>query len=148
LGVEIRGRSFVLNDRQLKKLGLDSLIKKLNRQSRKAWKKGTGGTKAPAEFSSFCRHVFLNLTYENTALEAAMERAVKEASGEARAALREYLLYVRENEHDPDSLQRAWEEAAREGGYWVEGDARDFFLMAGKLLKKSRPRERRARRHG
>jgi hypothetical protein len=30
----------------------------------------------------------------------------------------------------------------------VEGNARDFFLLAGKKLKRSAPRERRARRHG
>jgi hypothetical protein len=55
---------------------------------------------------------------------------------------------VEENEHDADDLDRAWTKAAREGGYMVEGNARDFFLIVSKKLKKSQPRERRARRHG
>lgn len=38
--------------------------------------------------------------------------------------------------------------AALEGGYMVEGNARDLVLKVGKKLKKNLPRERRARRPG
>ena len=116
--------------------------------SRQAWKKRTGGMKAPAEFSSFCCSVFLALSYDEPTLEAAAEYAVEKASAKQRSAVRQYLRSVEENEHDPTDLERAWKKAALEGGYMVEGNARDFFLMVGKKLKKSPPRERRARRHG
>ncbi|HUJ37634.1 MAG TPA: hypothetical protein VLW88_08150 [Hyphomicrobium sp.] len=116
--------------------------------SRQRWKKRIRGTEAPPEFSSFCRGIFLALKYGEATLEGAAERAAKEASGQQRSAVRQYLRDVEENEHDPGDLERAWKKAALEGGYMVEGNARDFFLMVGKKLKKSPPRERRARRHG
>lgn len=116
--------------------------------SRQAWKKRTGGVKAPPELSDFCRDVFLALTYEKQTLEAAAEYAAEKASADQRSAVRQYLQSVKEHEHDPDDLERAWKKAALEGGYMVEGNALDFFLMVGKKLKKNVPRERRARRHG
>lgn len=116
--------------------------------SRQAWKKRTGGTKPPPEFADFCRDVFLALRYDQPTLEAAAEYAVEKPSKEQRGAVRQYLRSVEENEHDPADLDRAWRKAALEGGYMVEDNARDFFFMVGKKLKKSQPRERRARRHG
>jgi hypothetical protein len=116
--------------------------------SRQGWKKRTGGQKAPPEFSDFCRSVFLALRHDTPNLEAASEYAATKASGQRRSTLREFLRSVEENEHDADDLELAWKKAALEGGYMVEGNARDFVLMVGKKLKKSVPRERRARRHG
>jgi hypothetical protein len=88
------------------------------------------------------------LSYDEPTLEAAVEYAAEKATGKRRSALRQYLRCVEENEHDADDLARAWKKAALEGGDMIEGNARDFFLMVGKKLKKSVPRERRARRHG
>jgi hypothetical protein len=88
------------------------------------------------------------LRYENPTLEAAAEYAIEKASAEQRSAVRQYLQSVKANEHDPADLERAWKIGALEGGYMVDGNSRDFFLMVGKKLKKSPPRERRARRHG
>jgi hypothetical protein len=104
--------------------------------------------KAPPEFSDCCRDVFLALRYDEPTLEAAAEYAVEKAITEQRSALRQYLQSVKENEHDPADLERTWKKAALEGGYMVEGNARDFVPMVGKKLKKSVPRGRRARRHG
>lgn len=115
--------------------------------SRQGWKKRAGGQKAPPEFSDFCRSVFLALSHDEPTLESAVEYAVGKATGQQRSALRQYLRCVEENEHDADDLEQAWKKAALDGGYMVEGDARDFVLMVGKKLKKGAPRERRARRH-
>jgi hypothetical protein len=116
--------------------------------SRQEWKKRTGGAKAPPEFSDFCRSVFLALSCDEPTLEAAAKYAVEKASGKQRSRLRQYLRSVEENEHDADDLEQAWKKSALNGGYMVEGNARDFFLMVSKTLKKSKPRERPARRHG
>jgi hypothetical protein len=109
---------------------------------------GLGGTKAPAEFSTFCRDVFLALRYDAPTLEAAAGYAASSASPEQRSAVKQYLRCVEENEHDRGDLERAWKEAAREGGYMVEGKARDILLLVGKKLKNRQPRERRGRRRG
>ncbi len=73
---------------------------------------------------------------------------LRRSQGDRAATQRQYLRCVEDNEHDADDLEQAWKKAALAGGYIVEGNARDFALMAGKSLKKGAPRERRARRHG
>jgi hypothetical protein len=62
--------------------------------------------------------------------------------------VRQYLRDVEANEYDPGDLEQAWKKVAQECGWIIEGNARDFFLMVGKKLKKNPPRERRDRRHG
>lgn len=116
--------------------------------SRQGWKKRTCGRKAPREFADFCCSVFIALSYDEPTLESAVDYAVRKATGQQRSALRQYLRCVEENEHDADDLEQAWKKAALAGGYIVEGNAREFAIMAGKSLKKGAPRERRARRHG
>ena len=65
--------------------------------SRQGWKKRAGGVKAPPELLDLCRSVFFALSYDEQTIEAAMERAVREASTPTRSAVKRYLTHVAEH---------------------------------------------------
>lgn len=116
--------------------------------SRQRWKRRTGGVKAPPELLDLCRAVFFVLRYEEAAIEAAMERAAREASAPTRSSVKCYLTHVAENEHDADDLERTWQRAARDAGYGFTGEARILSLDLRAALARSGPRRRRDKRHG
>jgi len=116
--------------------------------SRQGWKKRAGGVKAPPELLDLCRSVFFALSYDEQTIEAAMERAVREASTPTRSAVKRYLTHVAEHRHDAEDPDRTWHSAARDAQWIIEGELRPLTLELRAALAKSTARQRKDKRHG
>jgi hypothetical protein len=116
--------------------------------SRQGRKKRAEGVKAPPELLGLCRSVFFALSYDEETIEAAIERAVREAKTPTRAAVKRYLTDVAEGLHDAEDLDFAWRSAARDAQWIIEGELRQLTLELRAALAKSPARQRRDKRHG
>jgi hypothetical protein len=116
--------------------------------SRQGRKKRAEGVKAPPELLGLCRSVFFALSYDEETIEAAIERAVREAKTPTRSAVKRYLTHVAEDQHDAEDLDRTWHSAARDAQWTLNGELRQLTLELRAALAKSPARQRRDRRHG